>query len=380
MIPTHNTLEAENVALQPKAPWIMEEGQVEGHESQWKEANRKSYSYLLYKATSINGKPAPPPQRQPFAGPPAAILAATAGCVESLKAVTGIRFDATMSERLKDESGKAIRELKNNDNLGAYHYIDNYGRALHNTGLVLIDLIPYTYDTKRIVAVVGDDGKDDRVQIDPMMPVSYGQANQGPNLPAMKKFNPKVGRYEVTVTIGPNYATKRIEETESMMDFARAMPQVGQLVADLIAAKADWAGSEEIATRLAKALDPKLLTPDKADIPPQVQALIQAQGQQLQQLQQVIQAMQKELADRQADRQVVLHQVDTNFTAKMEKTSKDFEAKVLSLGAKMEEVQAKRDATLQGTIGRQLAEIAKSIAEFGKMQQQQKQGTERTGA
>ena len=35
------TSEAELVALAPKAPYIMEEGQVEGHERQWKSANRK---------------------------------------------------------------------------------------------------------------------------------------------------------------------------------------------------------------------------------------------------------------------------------------------------------------------------------------------------
>jgi len=32
MLNYYSTLEAENVALQPKAPWIMEEGQIEGHE------------------------------------------------------------------------------------------------------------------------------------------------------------------------------------------------------------------------------------------------------------------------------------------------------------------------------------------------------------
>src|SRR5665811_186834 len=65
----YKTLEAELVGLQPKAPWIMEEGQIEGHEEKWKAANRKSYSYLLYKGINLGGKPAPPPQRQAFQGP-----------------------------------------------------------------------------------------------------------------------------------------------------------------------------------------------------------------------------------------------------------------------------------------------------------------------
>jgi hypothetical protein len=353
MLNFYSTLETENVALQPKAPWIMEEGQVEGHEDKWQQANRKSFSYLLYKGTNIAGKPSPPPQRQPFQGPPAAILAAKQGTVEALKAVTGIRFDATMSERMQDESGRAIRELKRDSNLGAYHYIDNFGRALRNTGIVLCDLIPYKYDTKRIVSILDESGVDDRVMINPSMTQAHGevvgQTPESAEPQRIKMFNPKIGRYRVTCTIGPSYATKRVEATESQMDFVRAMPQVGQLVADLIAKNSDWEGSEEFANRIAKSMPANLLTPSREDMSPQVQALIQALQGQLQNMGQQLQMMGKELTDRQKDRDVIYEQI-----------SKRFEAEILKIAAKMEEINAKREATLQGTVGRQLAEIAKA--------------------
>ena len=349
----YSTLEAENVALQPKAPWVMEEGQVEGHEESWKAANRKSFSYLLYKGTNIAGKQAPPPQRQPFTGPPAAILAAKQGTVEALKAVTGIRFDATMSERMSDESGRAIRELKRDSNLGAYHYIDNFGRALRNTGIVMVDLIPCKYDTQRIVGILDEGGQEDRIMIDPNMTRAHGERiGTTPDSDAptkIKLFNPKVGRYKVTVTIGPSYATKRIEALESQMDFVKAMPQVGQIVADLIAKNSDWEGAEEFAQRIAKSMPANLLTPSRDDMSPQVQALIQALQQQLQAMNQQMQMMAKELTDRQKDRDVIYEQI-----------AKRFEGEVLKIGAKLEEVAAKKEATLQGTVGRQLAEIAKA--------------------
>lgn len=353
MLNYYDTLETENVALQPKAPWVMEEGQVEGHEDKWRQANRKSFSYLLYKGTNIAGKPAPPPQRQPFAGPPAAILSAKQGCVEALKAVTGIRFDATMSEKMQDESGKAIRELTRNANLGAYHYIDNYGRFLKNVGIVLVDLIPYKYDTKRIVSILDEGGAEDRVMINPTMMQAHGEAMgttpESPQPQKIKMFNPKIGRYQVTVTIGPDYATRRIEATESQMDFVKAMPQAGQMVMDLIAKNSDWAGAEEFAARLAKAIPANLLTPDRADMSPQVQALVQSMQKQIQDTGQQVQLLTKELTDRQKDRDVIYEQIH-----------KKFEAEVLKIAAKMEEVAAKKEATLQGTIGRQLAEIAKA--------------------
>lgn len=364
----YTTLETENVALQPKAPWVMEEGQIEGHEESWKSANKKTHSYLLYKSVNVNGKPAPPPQRQPFAGPPAAILAAKQGAVEALKAITGIRFDATMSERMQDESGKAIRELNQNANLGAYHYIDNFGRALKNTGIVLVDLIPYTYDTKRIVSILDEDGSEDRIMINPNMSTAHAEvsAQQTPEQSTgngkVKMFNPKVGRYQVTVTIGPSYATKRIEAMEQMTDFLRIVPQLAPQVADLIAQNSDWPGAEQLATRFAKMLPPNLLALNKDDVNPQVQALIQGLQQQLQQDKLQMMQMQKELMDRDKDRAVLTQQIMTTFEAKQNATEKKFEAEVLKLGSKMEEIQQKKEAVMQGTIGRQLAEIAKAVA------------------
>ena len=93
------TSETELVALAPKAPYIMEEGQVEGHEQKWKQANTKCYPYLLYKGTALSGKPAPPPQRNQPMGPSGALIAAKQGASEDMQAVTGIRFDATKQER-----------------------------------------------------------------------------------------------------------------------------------------------------------------------------------------------------------------------------------------------------------------------------------------
>ena len=357
------TLETENVALQPKAPWIMEEGQVEGHEAEWKSANKKSFSYLLYKGTSISGKPAPPPQRQPFQGPPAAILAAKQGATEAMKAVTGIRFDATMSERMQDESGRAIRELARNANLGAYHYIDNFGRFLRNVGDVLINLIPLVYDQRRVVSILDETGADERVMINPYMTTPYGEG-QG-NTPdnksgVIKMFNPKVGRYQVTVTIGPSYATKRVEAAESQLEFIRAVPQMGPVIADLIAKNSDWEGAEEISSRIAKTLDPKVLTPNRDDMSPQVQAMIQNMQQQLQAQAQQMQMMNKELTDRQKDREVMLTQINSKHETDLIKIAATFQTK-------LEDIAAKRDATIQGTIGRQLAEVAKAVQEFSKI-------------
>src|SRR5579864_4833420 len=291
------TLETEVIALQPKAPWVMEEGQVEGYESMWKSANTASLPYLLYKGSDVGGKPAPPPQRQPFAGAPQGVETAVQGAAQDMMAATGIRFDATQNERMIDESGKAIRELRRSGDLGSFHYADNLGQSLRRTGHILIDLIPRIYDRRRMVTILREDDSEEQIIIDPdankPMQEVQGRAKR------IKVFNPKLGTYGVTVTIGPSYATKRIESSERMMEFAKAMPQTASLIADLIAKNQDWEGADEMARRLAKAVPPQLMTPDVKDIPPQVQAVLQNQQQQIQQMTQALQALQKQLQEKQ---------------------------------------------------------------------------------
>jgi hypothetical protein len=265
-----------------------------------------------------------------------------------------------MSERMQDESGRAIRELNRNANLGAYHFIDNFGRALKNTGIVLMDLIPYKYDTRRIVSILDESGEDDRIVIDPNLQQAHSEAiGRTPESNQPKKislFNPKIGRYQVTVTIGPSYATKRIEAAESQIDFLKAVPQLAPVLADLVAKNSDWDGADEFAARIAKTLPPNLLAPSRDDMSPQTQALVQSMQSQIMQMNQQMVLMNKELVDRQKDRDVMYTQINSKHETDMAKV-------VTTLEAKMQDVAAKRDATLQGTIGRQLAELSKAISQ-----------------
>jgi Phage P22-like portal protein len=342
MINYWRTLETELIALAPKAPWIMEEGQVEGHETQWKQANVKSYPYLLYKGTNVGGKQAPPPQRQAFAGVPQGVAYATQAAAQDMMATTGIRFDATINERMVDESGKAIRELRRSGDFGAFHYVDNLSRSLKHAGDIFIDLIPKIYDTKRIITILREDDTEEMVQIDPhaQLPYQEGRNAQRSNK-ILKIYNPTSGQYGVTVTIGPSYATKRIEASENMMNFAKAMPQTAMLIADLIAKNQDWPGADEMAARLAKAVPPQLLTPDQKDVPPQIQAFIQALQTHIQQLGMQLQQAMAALNDKTADRAQRQDEIDKAYSAKITATEEKFAEAMAALAAKMDQTVAK---------------------------------------
>ncbi len=363
----HRTLSVELASLQPKAPWIMEEGQVEGHEQTWKVANQATLPYLLYRGTSIGGKVAPPPQRQPFQGAPAAVLEEVKAAAQDFMAVTGLRFDATLGERVYDESGRAMRELRQRGDLGSFHYIDNLARSLRHTGEILVDLIPKVYEEQRMITILREDDGEEQVRIDPNAPKPFTEGKHPQTGKTLKIFNPTYGRYGVTVTIGPSYATKRVESAESMMDFVRALapaaPQMASGVADLIAKNMDWPGAEEMATRLAKMLPPNLLTPEMKDVPPQVQALI---GQLQQQLQaaamektQLVQALTEQKSDR-AQRQ---DDIDKSFEAKLLGIVATFEAKMAA-------TQQKNDQAMMDRVGQPITELAGKVQELMAAMQQ----------
>lgn len=317
MVNYWTTAEAEQLALAPKAPFIMEEGQVEGHESQWKQANVKSYPYLLYKAVNVNGKPAPPPQRQPSIGVPVGVVTAKQGAAQDMMATTGIRFDATMQERTVDESGRALREIRRTGDIGSFHYVDNFSRSLKHAGEIVLDLIPKVIDTKRVMTILREDDTEEQVEVNPNAPKSVAEGRHADTGKVKRIFNPTVGKFGVTVTIGPSYATKRIEAAESMMDFARALPQTGQLIADLIAKNSDWPGAEIIAARIAKTLPPQLLAPDAKDMTPQIQALLQGMDGQIKQLTMERMQMMKALTDQQQERELELRKINFDFEAKL---------------------------------------------------------------
>lgn len=325
-----NTFLTENVALGPKTHYVMEEGQLEGHEQEWKTANTRPRPALTYKGTSVDGHPAPPPQRVAPPDAPTGVMAALQIAQQNMMATTGIRFDSTPQERMYDESGKALRELNRKTDIGAFHYYDNFRRSLEFLGRQIVEIIGggKLYTRRQTITILRMDDKEENVVMDPMLGAAYKETKGEKGL--TKYFNPAFAEWGVTVDAGPSYATKREEAAESMMEFVKALPNTAQLVMDLIASEMDWPGADKIAARLAKAIPAQLLTADLKDIPPQIQALIQNLEQQSKQLQMQLQQAMKALSEKTEDREI-----------QREKVQADYEAKLLNIIAKTEETGKK---------------------------------------
>ena len=285
--------EAEMLALAPKAPFIGYGGQFEGYEQQWKTANTTNWPYLEVNpdVTDGNGAVLPLPQR---AMPPMAqqgLIAAKMGAADDIKATTG-QYDASIGAQSNERSGKAILARERQGDTGTYHFVDNLARAVRYVTRQIVDLIPKIYDTQRIARIIGVDGETKMVPIDPSQPVPVRKITDQNGVVIQKIYNPSVGKYDVKVTTGPGYLTKRQEAMEAMAQILQTNPALWAIAGDLFVKNMDWPGAQEMANRLARSIDPKLL--QDADDSPALQAAnqqIEAMGQQMQQMYQMLQSV-----------------------------------------------------------------------------------------
>ena len=277
--------EAEMLALAPKAPFIGYGGQFEGYEMQWKTANTNNWPYLEVNpdVTDGAGNVLPLPQR---AQPPLAqtgLIQAKMGAAEDIKATTG-QYNASLGQQGNERSGKAILARVQEGDTGTYHFVDNLGRAIRHVTRQLVDLIPKIYDTERIARIIGVDGEVGMAKINPMQPEPVKEIRDQMGTVIEKIYNPSVGTYDVIITTGPSYLTKRQEAVEAMANILQTSPQLWQVAGDLFIKNMDWPGAQEMAARFKKIIDPKVLAED--DKPPELQAAeqqVEALSQQLDQ-------------------------------------------------------------------------------------------------
>jgi hypothetical protein len=223
------------------------------------------------------------------------LLQAKAGASDDIKSTTG-QYDSSIGATSNERSGKAILARERQGDTGTYHYVDNLARAIRYVTRQLVDLIPKIYDTQRIARIIGIDGETKTAKIDPQQPEPVRNIVDENGIVIEKIYNPSVGKYDVCVTTGPSYMTKRQESMEAMSQILQGNPQLWQVAGDLFVKNMDWPGAQEMAKRLQKTIDPKLLQDN--DENPALEAAnqqIQAMGQEMEQMHQMLQNVHKSI-------------------------------------------------------------------------------------
>jgi hypothetical protein len=270
---------AEQLGYAPKAQWIATESAVEGREDAIRKAHLSRDPLLVVNDEAIidgNIKRLDPPPLQ------TALLQESQINTQDMKDVTGIH-DASLGIKSNETSGRAIMARQREGDVASLTYYDNGNAAILEAGDIINQLIPQIYDGTRIVRIIGEDEAVKLVNInDPMDPES-------PNI--------ATGTYDVTITTGASYTTRRVEAAEAMMEAIQVYPELMQIAGDIVVKAQDWPGAEELSDRLRKTVPPQLLSDkekqEMGENGPDVNQMMQQQAQMQEQMQQGMQELQK---------------------------------------------------------------------------------------
>ena len=327
----------EHVALAPRSPWIGEEDQVEGHEQDYADANRKPITLLKYKGTALDGHLLPPPQRTPPAGIPPGwqgMLQNTEHGVEAAFGMYGPSVGATSQEK----SGIALQEQKAQGAVGQFHFPDNLARSIQHCGRILIEWIPVYFDVAEVARILGEDGEQKTVKLNPdqdkakQMEVDDFGREVGPI------YNLTVGKYDVTVSTGPSYSAKRQEAVDAQTQIVSSAPELLPIIGDILFGNMDAPGSEEIAKRMKVMLPPeiqKMESEENKDTDPKVMAAMA----QIEQQAQMIEQKGQQLAEIESQMQQKSQEIDAN-QKEVDSATKSLTSEMKVFNAKVQEQKA----------------------------------------
>lgn len=235
-------------ALQTKTPWVVAAASIQGQEQAWNNANRSNAAYLTFKHKDKDGDAMPAPQRIDAPGTSPAFIQGMEIADKEMMMASGQFHDAQGKES-NAISGKAIMQRQRQGDTATYHFIDGMALMIRHLGKILIDLIPLVYNTERVAQILGKDGKQQQVKIDPNAKQAYQKMEQDKD-DIVAIFNPGKGRYEVESDPGPSYATRRQEAWAAFVQIITGSPELINDIGDYMFQQADFPLADKIAERL----------------------------------------------------------------------------------------------------------------------------------
>lgn len=242
------------IGMAPKPKYIAAAGQIDAYKAQWEKANQSDLGVLVYDPIDNNGTPEPPPHLETFEPPIQAIQLMVHQSDNDFKATTGI-YDAALGQKGPDESGKAILARQKQTDIATLNYSDNLSRTLLKMYRHMLKLIPKVYSERTVMRIIKPDGTTQ------MVPVNDAPLQEG----VKRIFDLRTGIYDVEVTVGPSYQTKRQEAVSTQLELAKSMPIVGTACPDIMIGNMDIPQAKEMAARVKLMLPPQILQAENQD-------------------------------------------------------------------------------------------------------------------
>jgi hypothetical protein len=237
---------AEALGAAPKAPWLIADKSIEGHEREWAKANTGNPPYLTF--NPLIDFPGLRPERMQPPVPPTALWSESAQASDDMKATTGV-YDAALGNSGNEVSGVAIEQRQHETETGSFVYFDNFNQAIKRTGVILVDLIPRIYDSERVVRVLGKGAQEAFVPINKVV-----MDLNGPVL----VNDLTAGKFDVRIKTGPNYTNSRDQAREQLGRIIQADPNLMNVIGDIYFSKMDFDGAKELEARMKRVIPPQV--------------------------------------------------------------------------------------------------------------------------
>lgn len=279
-------------ALQSKSPYLAPVEAINGLENYWATANTENHAYLPYNSADEQGNPVPTPSKAPAPTGATVYTEGMATANMEMSMASG-QYEQTFGQQSQELSGVSIDKRIKQGNRATFHFQDAQANTIQFVGKIIIDLIPKIYDTKRIVRILGEDGSEDQIMVDPQAQQAIVQKEEEADAKVKTIFNPNVGKFDVVAECGPSYDTKRAEAFDSMTKLLVAQPALSQVIGDLYMGAADFPGADKLQERMRNWIPQSILGTGPSE---QEQAMMQ----QLQESQAAIQALTQQLNEKQS--------------------------------------------------------------------------------
>lgn len=314
----------EHVALAPRAPWVGAEEAIEGYEDQYASANRLPIAVLPYKHLDEQGNVMPAPQRTSPAGIAPGWQQMLQNTEHGIESAIGM-YGPSVGAKSQEKSGVALQEQKVQGMVGNYHFPDNLSRSIQQCGRILLEWIPKYYDTERTARILGEDGDNEFVKLNPNQKQAIMPDKDQMGKETGSIYNLSVGKYDVTVSTGPSYTSKRQEAAEFQLEVIKARPEMLEIMGDKLFRNMDAPGSDDIADRLKTLLPPQIQEMEASKEQGPVDPQIRMMQQQIQQAQEEIQQAAQELEQRGQE---------------LNTAEQEIKAKAAEVGADQKEIQS----------------------------------------
>lgn len=218
----------------------------------------KAINVLRYQ-TGTNGQrvDAPTITSSPSCDPN--LLSLVQQSIEAIQTILG-RNTADVNNQPKASSGKEYLYRMLSMNTVGGIYPDNLNMAIAEVDKVILEWIPYVYDTERTIKIRNKAGQIEYMTINQ----TTGDHNEGNFTKENDMSNIK--DYSVEVYGGPSFAAQKLAGMEFMIDIMDINPQkYAPLILDKVVEQAPFGFSQEIVQRLIKggAIDPEVLPPNE---------------------------------------------------------------------------------------------------------------------